>query len=145
VDPGRRERAVLYYGLAMAFVAFGLMGILTIGLPFLLSGLLLIGLGPVRHRRDVLWPPLVGVWVFAAAYVLAGPLGCASSGGGPVKPGLSPSQQTTCSNPIGFDYSGGANYNPPLMPAVLAGVVAGSTAGWAARRLLGRPGTPVGS
>ncbi len=46
---------------------------------------------------------------------------------------------------VGIDYSGSGSYDPPLLPALLAGMRIGAAASLATRALLGRrvPGSPA--
>jgi hypothetical protein len=76
-----RQRAVAYYATAALLTAFGVLGLVSIGLPFLVAGVLLLGLGPVRDRRDVLWPPLVGVAAFVGAFLVLAPSWCSVGSG----------------------------------------------------------------
>jgi len=138
--------AILYWVGAVAMIAVGLAGAFTIGVPFLLTGvvMLIVGAGGWRHRPEILWPPLVGVWVFVLVFVLVAPLGCTTSGSGsaPALSGGSPSTiqigHTVCTNALGINYSGTGVYNPPLMPAFLAGLAAGLAVAVATRALLVR-------
>lgn len=133
----RRTRvgAAAYWGVAVLLVAFGYLALFSIGAPFLLTGIAMMVVFPWRTRGEVLWPALVGVWAFALGYLLVAPLGCTSTAiavtvGSPVA-----MSHTTCTNILGIDYSGTGIYNPSLVPAVLAGVTAG-TAGAVATRVL---------
>jgi hypothetical protein len=120
---------------------FGFLAILSIGAPFLLTGAAMMVVGPVRHRREVLWPALLAVWSFVVAYVLVAPLGCTSSSL-PLVGTTDLAQQagrTTCTNVLGIDYSGGSVYTPPLMPALVAGLSVAVIVALVARRAL-RPG-----
>ena len=125
----RRPAAVAYWTLGVVLIAFGFLGIFSIGAPFLLTGLAMSLVGPWRRNRAVLWPALVAVWAFVVGYVLVAPLGCTSSGGSmPALPGASfplVVSHTVCTNILGIDYSGRGVYNPSLVPGLLAGLVAG--------------------
>jgi hypothetical protein len=136
----RRNRmgTAAYWGVAVVLVGFGFLGLFSIGAPFLLTGTAMIVVSPWRNRREVLWPTLVGVWVFVLGYLLVAPLSCTSTAmavtaGSPVAV-----SHTTCTNLLGIDYSGTGIYNPSLLPAVLAGVAAGATGALATRFLLRR-------
>jgi len=50
---------------------------------------------------------------------------------------MSTAATTTC-NGVFFDYSGGASYNPPLLPALLVGLLVGAVAIVGVRALLSR-------
>ena len=91
-----RERAVAYYGIAIACLVFGVIGLASIGYPFLFAGVVLLAVGPVR-RRDVVWPPLVAIAAATLVFVLLAPTTCSPSlrGG-----------DEACRNPLGFDLPG---------------------------------------
>ncbi len=133
---GSRTGSVVYWSLAIALIAFGVLGLLSIGLPFLLTGIAMAALAPRRSERTILWPTLIGIWAFVLGFVLIGPIGCAATGSG--APGRTVLESTSCGNVLGLDYSGGAGYQPPLLPAVLAGIVLGVASAVLARRVLRR-------
>jgi hypothetical protein len=123
-----------YIIVAVGLVLIGA-ALFSIGIPFVLTGLVMLLLLPWRRRREILWPSLASVWGLTLGYVLVAPLSCTSSvasagevlySGGPV---------TTC-NGLFFDYVGGRSYNPPLLPALLVGVMFAVAAGLAVRALL---------
>jgi len=127
-----------YWAVAVLLVGFGYLGLLSIGAPFLLTGIAMMVVSPWRIRPEVLWPTLVGVWSFVLGYVLIAPLGCTSTAisatvGSP--PAVS---HTTCTNILGIDYSDTGIYNPSLVPALLAGVAAGAAGALATRFLIVR-------
>jgi hypothetical protein len=135
----RRHRvgAAAYWGVAVVLVGFGYLALFSIGAPFLLTGTAMMVVSPWRNRREVLWPTLVGVWVFLLGYLLVAPLGCTSTAiavtaGSPAAP-----SHTTCANILGIDYSGTGTYEPTLLPALVFGAAAGA-AGALVTRLLFR-------
>jgi hypothetical protein len=113
-------------------ITFGAITGFSIGIPFLLLGVLLLTLGPARHRPTIFWPIVIAYLAFITTYVLVAPLGCLSSGsvGGP--------DTTRCTNLLGLDYSGDGRYNPSLWPALLAGILGAAVAGAVARPLIRR-------
>jgi hypothetical protein len=120
---------VAYLIIAVCLVGFGIAGLLSIGAPFLLTGVVMLACFPWRARRRVLWTALAGVWGFTLGYVLVAPLGCtetssAALAGEPVPVG----PVVTRCNGIFFDYVGGAGYGAPLLPAVAVGVVVATVA-----------------
>lgn len=146
---GERSGGVVYWTGAVVLVIFGFVSQFSIGAPFLLTGvlMLIVGAGGWRHRPEILWPALVGVWVFVVVFVLVAPLGCTTSASGHVHllpggavPAGSPAPvqigHTVCTNVLGIDYSGTGVYNPPLMPALLAGLAAGLALAVVTRALL---------
>jgi hypothetical protein len=118
-----------YWLLAAILVAFGVVTILSIGMPFLTLGITLIVMRRWRGQPRIYWPPLVGVLSFFIGFILIAPGSCtttATASGGP-------GAFTTCSNVLGLNYSRGGLYNPPLWPAVAVGLIlaaAGTAATW---------------
>jgi hypothetical protein len=136
-----RAGSIAYWAGAAVLMMFGFVAIFSIGAPFLLTGAAMVVVGPLRHRREVLWPALLAVWSFVVAYVLVAPLGCTGSSL-PLVGTTDLAQQagrTTCTNVLGIDYSGGGVYNPPLMPALLVGLSVAVIVALVARRAF-RPG-----
>ena len=131
------SRTWLYTILAVGLVLFGVAGLFSIGLPFLLTGLVLLSLFPWRRRREILWPSLASVWGLTLGYVLVAPLGCTSFAA-PTGASLPSGAVATACNGLLFDYSGGSSHNPSLLPALLVGAVFALAAGLAVRALLTR-------
>jgi hypothetical protein len=134
----RRASSIAYWAGAAVLMLFGFVAIFSIGAPFFLTGAAMIVVGPWRHQRDVLWPALAAVWSFVVAYILVAPGVCTGTSLPAVR-GIAATAQvgrTTCTNVLGIDYSGSGLYNPPLMPALLTGLVAGAVVGFALRRVL---------
>lgn len=125
-----------YFGLAIALCAVGFVAILSIGAPFFLTGIAMLVVSPWRAREDVLWPVVAAPWAFTVTYVLLAPLSCT----GTAYPDGEAGSFTECTNVLGIDYSGGGAYNPPLLPAFLAGLIAAGLAAFVIRRLLARRG-----
>jgi hypothetical protein len=131
------SRTWLYTVFAVGLILFGVGGLFSIGMPFLLTGLVMLLLLPWRHRREVLWPSLASVWGLTLGYVLVAPLGCTNQvahTGALLRLGR---LATTCSG-LFLHYSGGHSYNPPLLPALLVGLILAVAAGLAVRALLTR-------
>ncbi|HSL16126.1 MAG TPA: hypothetical protein VK962_07580 [Actinomycetota bacterium] len=133
-------RAAAYLAIAIAFIAFGFLELITIGAPFMLTGLLMLSLWRHRSRSDVMVPALSWPWVFALGYVLFGPIGCTTTSVATTGEAVGPSF-TRCSNVLGIDYSGIEPYSPPLWPALLAAVVLATAIALAVRWVLTH-GTP---
>jgi hypothetical protein len=133
-----------YWGVAVLLVGFGFPAVFGIGAPFLLTGIAMMVVSPWRSRRDVLWPTLVGVWVFVLGYLLIAPLGCTSTAVAVTAGSPAATSHTTCTNILGIDYSGTGTYDPSLVPALVVAVGAGVAGALAARFLLRRRrgGTP---
>lgn len=109
-----------YWITSLGLIAFGLIGSLSIGRPFLLVGLALLVLGPLRSRPVLFWPPLVGVILYNLGYWAVAPFYCT------VTEGVVGTSSTECSSLIGIRYAGSGIYNPPLEQAHLAGLVLGA-------------------
>ena len=122
-DEDVRE-AWAYIALAVGLLLFGIVGLFSIGAPFLLTGLAMLVCFPWRRRPDILWPALAGVWGLTLGYVLVAPLSCTSTDtaiASPTGSVLFRMATTTC-NALLFDYSGGRSYGPPFLPALLLGL-----------------------
>ena len=138
VPQRNRGGTAAYWGVAVVLVGFGYLALFGIGAPFLLTGIAMMVVSPWRSRHEVLWPTLVGVWVFVLGYLLIAPLGCTSTAtavtaGSPVS-----TSHTTCTNILGIDYSGTGTYEPTLLPALVFGAAAGAAGALATRFLLRR-------
>jgi hypothetical protein len=129
--------AAVYWTGAVVLVVVGFLAVFSIGAPLLLTGVAMLVVGRWRHRPAVIWPVLVGVWSFFLGYVLVAPLGCSTSATLPGEAG-----RTTCSNILGFDYSGTGVYNPSLFPALMAGLAAAAIGVVLMRQITRRTGGP---
>jgi hypothetical protein len=99
-----------YWAASMALIAFGTLGLMSIGLPFLMIGLAMLLLGRVRHRTLVYWPIMLGLIAYNVALWAIMPAYCSASftpvGG---------SSAATCSSLIGIpwpDDATGMNVTP---------------------------------
>jgi hypothetical protein len=123
----------VYFAIAITLCALGFVAIFSVGAPFFLTGIAMLVVSPWRARRDVFWPVVMAPWAFALTYALLAPLSCTST------PSTGPLlSRTECSNVLGIDYRGGGAYDPPLLPALLAGLVAAGFTVLVLRRLLAR-------
>jgi len=123
-----------YVAVAIMLCAFGALAILSIGAPFFLTGAAMLAVSPWRGRRDVVWPAVAAPWAFAAAYVALAPISCSAKvSGGSLLP------RTTCSNILGIDLGGVGAYQPPLLPALLVGLLASALVAFGLHRLMARP------
>jgi hypothetical protein len=96
-----------YWIAALLLVAFGFLTGFSIGPPFLVVGLTMLVLGPLRRWPRVFWPSLVGVLAFNLGVILVIPMYCtATSEAGGVS-------HTVCSSLLGLTWSGSGLYNPP--------------------------------
>lgn len=132
---------VLYWYLVVFLVAFGLLAIASIGLPFLILGIALAVLSPSRTRPAFFWPVLYGITGFLLGFVLVAPLFCRSSHAARIPPAPAAAEtHTTCNSVVGIEYAGAGSYTPPVWPAVVAGLGVASTA-WLVGRKVTKPAT----
>jgi hypothetical protein len=138
-------KRVSYWVLVVVLVMFGMLTGFSIGLPFLILGVVLAILAPYRRRRSLFWPPVLAVPALVTGFVLVAPLGCTTRA---TSSGLEATSHTVCTNAVGIDYSGYGIYNPSLLPALLVGVAAAVIVATVARLVLRHherlvdPGTP---
>jgi hypothetical protein len=126
----------VYFAIAITLCAFGFVAIFSVGAPFFLTGAAMLVASPWRGRRDVLWPVVAAPWAFTVTYILLAPLGCTATGTAGL--GGQAVWRTECPNILGINYSGGGSYDPPLLPALLAGLVAAGLTVAVLRRVLAR-------
>ena len=132
-------RTVLYVAVALILLAFGYLALFSIGWPFALTGILMLALIGERRRANVLAPALAWPWAFTLGYLLVAPIGCSTSAMPQIADGgrASVEGSTRC-NALFLTYAGGADYSPPLLPALLTGVALATAASlaisWAIRR-----------
>jgi hypothetical protein len=99
-----------YWITSLALIAFGIAGAMTIGLPFLIIGLAMAVLGPIRHQARVYRPIMLGLIAFNVAFMAIAPAYCSATstiGGG--------SSAATCTSFIGIpwpDDATGMNVTP---------------------------------
>ena len=103
-----------YWIAALLLVAFGFVTGFSIGPPFLLVGLAMLVLGPLRRWPRLFLPPLVGVLGFILGVFLVVPLSCTATAE------VSQVSHTVCSSILGPTWSGSSVYNPPPEAFALA-------------------------
>jgi len=96
-----------YWIAALLLVAFGFITGFSIGPPFLIVGLAMLVLGPLRRWPRLYWPPLVGVLAFILSVVLVVPMYCTATAE------VGQVSHTVCSSVVGLSWSGTGLYNPP--------------------------------
>ena len=73
-----------YWVMAGGLIGFGLIGILSIGFPFLLVGLAMVIYGVIRRWVDTVWAAFVGFGILPALFLLydliTAPLPCPPQG-----------------------------------------------------------------
>jgi hypothetical protein len=88
-----------YWIAALTLIVFGTAGLMTIGLQFLIVGLMMLMLGRVRHLPRIFWPPLLGAVSFSVASLSIEPFYCAASSST-----NGASTATSCSSLIGIPW-----------------------------------------
>jgi hypothetical protein len=80
-------------------------------------------------------PALIWPWASTIGYVLVAPLGCASFSMSRITDGIqSTVRGATRCDAVFFTYAGDASYDPPIWPAVLAGITLATGVSLLARR-----------
>ena len=106
-----------YWITTFGLIVFGFVGMLSIGRPFLLVGLALLLLSPLRTRPAAFWPPLAAVIAWNVGYLAIAPMTCTATQTVGVGSSGASESSTVCSSLTGIVYSGRGVYNPPLEPA----------------------------
>jgi hypothetical protein len=112
----RQTRNVRYFAIATVLTLFGMVAIFSVGTPFLLTGLVMIVVAPLRRRRALFWALLSCPTLFTLGYVTVAPLGCTSTSS--TSFGGVTTQQASCSALVGEYHS-----VPSLLPAVVVGLL----------------------
>jgi len=68
-----------YWVVVSLLCVFGVVGIFSVGMPFLLLGVTLAAVSPWRAQRAVLWPAVTAVVGFVVGYILVAPLSCTAT------------------------------------------------------------------
>jgi hypothetical protein len=111
-----------YWIASLGLIAFGVVGMFSVGRPFLLVGLAMLVLGPLRSRPALYWPPLVAVIAHNVGYWAVAPLYCSAT------EAVGDASTTVCSSLIGIRYAGSGIYNPSLDPANQVGLMLAAVA-----------------
>jgi hypothetical protein len=106
-----------YWITSIGLIAFGVVGMFSIGRPFFLVGIAMLILGPLRSRPALYWPPLVAVIAYNVGWWAIAPMYCTAT------QAVGGAASTVCSSLIGINYSGSGIYNPSLEPANQAGLL----------------------
>jgi hypothetical protein len=110
-----------YWITTFGLIAFGFLAMLSIGRPFLLVGLALLLLRPLRNRPAAFWPPLAAVIAWNVAFMAIAPMSCVATQR--VGVGSSGESTTVCTSLTGIVYSGRGIHNPPMEPASQAALL----------------------
>jgi hypothetical protein len=116
---------VAYWIAALVLVVFGFITGFSIGPPFLLLGLAMLLLGPLRRWPRLFWPLLLGFVAFLAGVIAVVPITCTAT------EALGEASQTVCTSLLGPTWSGSGLYNPPPEAfdlALVVGLAAGAAA-----------------
>jgi hypothetical protein len=112
-----------YWIVAAGLCLFGFLTGFSIGQPFLLVGVALVLLGPVRHRARIFVPILAAVVAYNLGFFLSVPFYCtATSLAGQVS-------LVVCKSLLGATFTGGEGYNPSPVPAIQSGLILATVAG----------------
>jgi hypothetical protein len=119
-----------YWLVCLGLIGFGFVAVLSIGRPFLMVGLAMLLLWPVRHRAAFFWPPISAVIAWNVGFFAIAPFSCTATQAIGVGSASSNDSVTVCTSLTGITYSGGGVFNPSLQPASDLGLlVAVVTAG----------------
>ena len=108
-----------YWITSLILIAFGFLAMFSIGRPFLLVGLAMLILGPVRRRPALFWPPVSAVVAWNVAFLAVVPWTCTTTstmGAGGPGGGLGDAT-TVCTSLLGSTTTGPGTLNPSLEPA----------------------------
>jgi hypothetical protein len=142
----RQLSLAAYLAVGIALALFGYLALFSIGFPFLLTGVLMLALTPVRRRAAIIVPTLLWPWVFTIGYLLVAPLGCTTFTMPRIAGGVRDSVEgSTRCHALFFTYAGDALYNPPIWPALLVGVVFATGVALIARRWLAHRAIQTGT
>lgn len=125
-----RRPPVWYWITAAVLITIGVLGILSIGLPMVVAGVVMVVAGITdwpRRRPGIFWPVVAAIAAFFGGYLLVAPATCQATVAADERP------VTYCSNPVGLTYRGDDTYEPPLWPGLAAGAVAAAGAAAATR------------
>jgi hypothetical protein len=118
---GDGMRKIAYLAVAIATALFGYLALFSIGFPFLLTGLLMLALTPLRRRIEIMVPALLWPWLFTLGYVLVAPLGCTRFTMPTIVDGVGSLEGATRCNPLFFTYAGDGSYSPQFGPRCSSG------------------------
>jgi hypothetical protein len=129
-----------YWVAAVVLVVFGFITGFSIGPPFLLLGLAMLVLGPLRRWPRLFWPSLVGFFAFLVGVIAVIPITCTAT------EAIGETSRTVCTSLLGPTWSGSGLYNPPpeaFQLALAVGLAAGvataiATLAWLTVRGRGR-------
>ncbi len=124
----QRDAEIGYWVVALTLTLGGLIaasGLIWLGIPAFLLGLTLLAMGRLRGRPRVFWPVVGGVVIFLGVTTAVMPMGCTATTPEAGSSATATPDHTECSNALGLRYSGGGDYSPSYVPALLAGLLAG--------------------
>ena len=133
--------AIAYWTLVVLLIVFGALAILTIGLPFLLLGLMLAIVSQRRHETGVVVAGVGAIVGFMVGYILVAPTSCSTASS------IDGIEHRACTNILGFGYSDTDNLGVilGLLAGLVIAVLFALGTRWLARRIASRrtPPPPV--
>ena len=134
-----RAGAIAYWTLVVVLIGFGVLGILTIGLPFLLFGLMLAIVSQRRHETGVVAAGVGAIVGFMVGYILVGPTSCTSNVNS-----VDAIEHQVCTSILGVGYSGTSDSGMilGLIAGLVVAVLFALGARWLARRFASRRAAP---
>ena len=112
-----------YWILTLTVLIAGFLTGFSIGIFILPIGVALLLLGPVRHRKRIFWPIMLGVVGFQIGYLLFVPLTCTVTA--TIPGGVN---EMTCTSILGPGYRAQGTAPPPTDVALLVGGLVGAGA-----------------
>ena len=106
-----------YWIVTLGLVGFGVVALASIGRPFVIVGLALVLLRPMRNRPMLFGPPLAAVVAWNIGFLAIAPFYCSATQTVGVGAASTDDAMTVCSSLIGITYSGRGIFNPSLEPA----------------------------
>ena len=112
-----------YWVGAAGLCAFGFLTGFSIGQPFLLVGVALVLMGPVRHRARIFVPILTAVVAYNIGFFSSVPFYCTATSQ------AAQASVVVCKSLLGATFAGGEGYDPSLAPAMQSGLLLAAVAG----------------
>lgn len=117
-----------YWVIALVLIGFGFLAAFSIGTPFIVVGVALVVLGPVRRRSALFWPAFSAVIAGNVAYWAVVPAYCTATSEVTQAGATAGATTTVCSSLLGIVYPGVDTYAPSSGPATVAAVAAAAIA-----------------
>jgi hypothetical protein len=139
VTSNGRTGAIVYWTVTVVLTAVGILGILSVGLPFLLLGIMLAIVSQRRHESGVVAAGVAAIVGFMVGYILVAPTSCISSASS--ADGI---ERRTCTSILGFGYSGTDDTGMilGLIAGLIVAVMFALGARWLTQRVASRRDAP---